>query len=74
MIVELLVTLLTPIATYNILRAFNVPKPPAIIISLIYTTLLFAEFTWIITIYGMLTILLLTVLVAALISRSGHRA
>ena len=54
MIVELLVIILTPLATYNILRAFNVSKPPAVVVSLIYTILLFEEFTWIMLIYGSL--------------------
>ena len=71
MIIELLIILLTPIATYSILRSFNVSKPLAVIISLIYTALLYTGFTWIMVTYGVLMLVLpVLVLVILLLRRS----
>lgn len=63
MIVEFLITILTPLAIYNILKVFNVPRYIAVVISLIYTLLLIAAFTWIILIYGVLTLVVIALII-----------
>lgn len=69
MIVELLLMLLTPLAAYHTLRAFNVPRLIAVLISAVYTLLLAVAFVWVMLTYGILFITLAVLIIVLLLRR-----